>query len=197
MSMVIVDRLAHFQQAVSASIVTSANGDQLTLEEGISAAISTLRDVLANGHHVYIVGNGGSAAVASHAAIDFLNVVGISAHTLHESALLTCMANDYGYENAYARILSKMGRPGDVLFAISSSGRSQNICKTTHVMRELGGQVITLSGFRADNPLRQLGDINLWLESDDYGVVEMGHQFILHNLADRFGAEAKGRPATV
>lgn len=197
MSLSIVNRLTHFQRAVSASIVTSATGERLTLEEGISVAINILKEALANGHHVYIVGNGGSAAVASHAAIDFLNVIGISAHTLHDSAMLTCMANDYGYENAYARILNTMARPGDVLFAISSSGRSQNICKTTHVVRQIGGHVITLSGFRADNPLRQLGDINLWLESDDYGVVEMGHQFILHNLADRFGAEAKGRPATV
>ena len=52
-------------------------------------------------------------------------------------------------------------------------------------MRELGGTAITLSGFKSDNPLRSLGDTNIWLDSTDYGMVEIGHQFVLHNVADR------------
>jgi D-sedoheptulose 7-phosphate isomerase len=54
-------------------------------------------------------------------------------------------------------------------------------------MTNSGGMVITLSGFASDNPLRTLGDINIWLNSKNYGLVEIGHQFILHNLSDRFG----------
>ena len=57
-------------------------------------------------------------------------------------------------------------------------------------MTSSGGTVITLSGFASDNPLRALGDINIWLDATDYGFVEIGHQFVLHNVADRFGAGA-------
>jgi D-sedoheptulose 7-phosphate isomerase len=66
---------------------------------------------------------GGSAAVASHSVTDFVNVAGLRAMTLHESSLITCMANDYGYENAFARILSTLARPKDMLIGISSSGQ--------------------------------------------------------------------------
>ncbi len=56
-------------------------------------------------------------------------------------------------------------------------------------MKEIGGDVITLSGFKSTNPLRKLGEFNFWLDSSDYGMVEIGHQFILHNIADRFHLE--------
>lgn len=141
---------------------------------------------------VYVIGNGGSAGVASHAVIDLVNVAKLRAFTLHEPALLTCMANDYGYEQAFARLLAQMAKPGDVLIAISSSGNSANIRNAATQMTDSGGAVITLSGFAADNPLRSLGDINIWLDSRDYGLVEIGHQFILHNMSDRFGAGFQG-----
>ena len=85
-----------------------------------------------------------------------------------------------------------MAKPGDALVAISSSGKSPNICNAAAQVRGSGGTVITLSGFASDNPLRRLGDINIWLDSTDYGFVEIGHQFVLHNVADRFGAGALG-----
>ena len=73
----------------------------------------------------------------------------------------------------------------DALIAISSSGQSANIRNAAAEMRKLGGKVLTLSGFKGDNPLRALGHINFWVASTDYGMVEIGHQFMLHNLADR------------
>ena len=100
------------------------------------------------------------------------------------------MANDYGYENAFARLVKQMAKPGDALVAISSSGRSLNIRNAAVEATASGCTVITLSGFAADNPLRALGDINVWLGSSDYGFVEIGHQFVLHNVADRFGVGA-------
>jgi D-sedoheptulose 7-phosphate isomerase len=142
-----------------------------------------------NARNLYLVGNGGSAGVASHSATDFFNVAKLKAVTLHESALLTCMANDFGYENAFARMLSQMVQPGDVVIAISSSGNSPNIRNAATQARENGGTVVTLSGFASDNLLRSMGEINIWLDSNQYGLVEIGHQFILHNVSDRFGAE--------
>lgn len=168
--------------------ITGKDAAALGLEPGMSAAMLALGGARKDHGNVYVIGNGGSAGVASHAVVDLVNVAKLRAFTLHESSLMTCMANDYGYENAFARILSQVAKPADVLVAISSSGNSRNIRNAAAQMADKGGTVITLSGFAADNPLRSLGHINIWLDSRDYGFVEIGHQFILHNLSDRFGA---------
>lgn len=177
-----------FGSLLGRSEITVKTGAALGAEPGMSSAMQVLSLARKNLGSIYIIGNGGSAGVASHAVVDLVNVAKLRAFTLHESSLMTCMANDYGYENAFARILSQMAKPEDVLIAISSSGNSKNIRNAATQMAEKGGTVITLSGFAFDNPLRSLGDINIWLDSRDYGLVEIGHQFILHNLSDRFGA---------
>ncbi len=184
---------SQFENLLGRCEITGKEGASLGLEPGISAAMHMLAQVRKDQNSVYIIGNGGSAGVASHAAIDFVNVAKLRAFTLHESSLLTCMANDYGYENAFARILGQTAKQGDVLIAISSSGNSKNIRNAAVQMANNGGTVITLSGFADNNPLRVLGDINVWLDSCDYGFVEIGHQFILHNMSDRFGAGQEGR----
>lgn len=168
--------------------ITGKGGSPLGVEPGISAVLQMLSRVRVNAGSVYVIGNGGSAAVASHAVIDLINVAKLRAFTLHEPSVLTCIVNDYGYENAYSRILAHMARPGDILIAISSSGRSANICNAATQVVNNGGSVITLSGFLHDNPLRSIGDINIWLDNSDYGLIEIGHQFILHNMSDRIGA---------
>ena len=184
-------RIAQFQALVAACVFTDAGGQALDIETGIQRATQYLRAVRAQGNRVYLIGNGGSASIASHAMTDFMNVAKLRAHTLHDSSILTCMTNDYGYENAFARMLSQVAVKGDVLIAISSSGKSANIRNATATVREMGGVVITLSGFDRGNPLRGMGDLNIWLDSSDYGFVEVGHQFVLHNIADRFGQEGK------
>jgi D-sedoheptulose 7-phosphate isomerase len=102
------------------------------------------------------------------------------------------MANDFGYENAIAIMLGQLLNPDDVVMAISSSGNSMNMRNAATIARNKGAYVVTLTGFSADNPLRNLGDMNIWLNSDDYGFVEVGHQFILHNIADRFNVKLNG-----
>ena len=183
-------RLAQFSAIIGACSISNRQGGDLGTEPGIAAVTQVLSGVRRNNNAVYVIGNGGSAGVSSHVITDFVNVIKLRAYTLHDPSLITCMANDYGYENAFARLLQQMARPGDVLVAISSSGRSPNIRNAAEQMTSSGGTVVTLSGFAADNPLRALGDINIWLDSTDYGFVEIGHQFVLHNVADRFGAGA-------
>jgi D-sedoheptulose 7-phosphate isomerase len=102
------------------------------------------------------------------------------------------MTNDFGYENAFARMLGQLLNPGDIVIAISSSGQSLNIINAATIASERGAYVVTLTGFSADNPLRHLGNKNIWLDSDDYGFVEVGHQFILHNIVDRFNDKLTG-----
>lgn len=179
---------AQFAALLDRCEVTGKQSEVLGIEPGIAAVMGVLAQARQHKHSVYVIGNGGSAAVASHTVNDFLNVAKLCAFTLHDSSLLTCMANDYGYENAFARILAQVGKPHDVLIAISSSGNSKNIRNAAAQATVSGMFVITLTGFASDNPLRALGDVNFWLDSRNYGQVEIGHQFLLHNMADRFGA---------
>jgi D-sedoheptulose 7-phosphate isomerase len=184
--MSIASRVTEFSYLLQQSEVTNVDGTQIGLEDGIGAFWQLLTDLREANGNLYIVGNGGSASVASHAVTDFMNVAKLKASTLHESSLLTCMSNDYQYENAYSRIISMMVEPNDVVIAISSSGRSLNIRNAASEATEKGARVVTFSGFDADTPLRSMGVLNFWIESRDYGFVELGHQFLLHNTSDRF-----------
>lgn len=178
-----------------------AVGGPLANDNDVEAAMEYICQLLtrgrAAGNSVYIIGNGGSAAVASHIANDFVNAVALRAVTLHEPSVLTCMANDYGYDTAYARQIKVLGRSEDILIAISSSGNSQNIRNAVDEARNCGMTTITLTGFKEENPLRCQGDLNLWVASGEYGMVEIAHLFLLHNLADRLrqqrSAETAGR----
>lgn len=187
----LADRASHFREIISRCEIAKRNGEVLDIESGIAEVLDMLVQLREKGGCLYVIGNGGSASVASHAVIDFLNVAAIRAFTLHDASIITCMANDYGYDTAFADILSRVARPGDLLIAISSSGASDSVCNACRRMQDLGGCVVTLSGFSADNPLRVLGDMNLWLDSSDYGFVEVGHQFVLHNIVDRFSFSVK------
>lgn len=182
-------RVKKFAENVSNTQCTNLSNKIIDLELALSFVMDSLEKVKHCKKSLYIVGNGGSAAVASHALVDFVNVAKIHTQVLHECSLITCMANDYGYENAFSNVLSTYLSPDDALIAISSSGKSRNICNAVSVAKKMGVSVFTLTGFDKDNPLRQQGDINFWLDSKDYGYVEVGHQFILHNLSDRFGVE--------
>jgi len=134
---------------------------------------------------IFITGNGGSAAIASHAAIDFTKAAGITAECFNEAALITCFSNDYGYEHWLERALDFHGTAGDVVVLISSSGRSPNLLNAARKAREKGMKLVTLSGFDPENPLRKEGDINLWVDSKSYNMVENTHQVWLLAVCDR------------
>ena len=137
------------------------------------------------GRKVILVGNGGSAAIASHVAVDLTKTARVRAINFNEADLITCFGNDYGYENWMAKALEFYGDSGDVAVIISSSGQSQNVVIGANAARDIGLHVVTLSGFRANNPLRMLGDLNLWVNSESYNVVETTHQSWLLAVIDR------------
>src|SRR4051794_34339937 len=112
-------RARQFQDVMAATQVTDRAGTRVDLEASLARSVDLLKDLRTKGGRLYIVGNGGSAGVASHAVTDFLNVVKLKAFTLHDPSLLSCMSNDYGYDVAFARILATVASPGDVLIAIS------------------------------------------------------------------------------
>lgn len=175
----------HFSDMLHGANFSDKHATDLPKEAAIPRLLLELDRVRQQDGTIYLIGNGGSAAVASHIANDFCNTSAMRAITLHDPSILTCFTNDYGYARAYAMLVERMARPGDVLIAISSSGQSSNILAAAQSMHNLGGTVITLSGFAADNPLRVAGDMNIWVDSKAYGMVEVGHLLLLHYLADQ------------
>ena len=135
---------------------------------------------------VYVIGNGGSAGIASHFSNDLLKACKTPSATLVDSNVMTCFANDYGYEYVYSKPLELLMETKDLLVAISSSGGSKNIVNAAKVAKEKGAKVVTLSGFSSENPLRKLGDINFWIDASDYGLVEAAHFFLLHTVSDLY-----------
>ena len=143
-----------------------------------------LKKIKSNGKKIIVVGNGGSAAIASHVAVDLTKASGCRAITFNEADLLTCFANDYGYENWVEKSLNFYADKGDVVILISSSGTSKNIVNGAIWAKLNDLSVITLSGFNADNPLRKMGDINLWVDSKGYNIIEMAHHIWLVSIVD-------------
>lgn len=133
---------------------------------------------------IYVIGNGGSAGIASHFSNDLLKALKIPSQTLFDSNISTCLANDIGYENAFSYLLKLLLKKDDALVAISSSGKSPNILKAAEAAIEKGASLITLSGFSEVNPLRKMGCLNFWINESDYGLVETAHFFLLHTIVD-------------
>ncbi len=133
---------------------------------------------------IFFIGNGGSNAICSHMMEDWAKVLRYESFSFTDPALITCFANDYGYEQAMVEWLKVYFKPGDILVAISSSGNSANINNAADYINSLGQDVITLSGFKSDNKLRGKGHINFYLDASSYGIVECYHQTILHTILD-------------
>ena len=133
---------------------------------------------------VILVGNGGSASIASHVSIDFTKAANIRSINFNEASLLTCFANDYGYENWASNALNFYADSNDIAILISSSGQSKNIINAADKANKIGLPVITLSGFLENNPLRKMGDVNLWVNSSEYNIVESVHQIWLLSIVD-------------
>src|SRR5262249_42907685 len=96
---------------------------------------------------VYVIGNGGSAGIASHFSNDLMKALKIGSQTLYDTNLLTCLANDFGYEQVFSYPLEQLLKKEDLLVAISSSGQSKNILQAAEVAKKKGIPLMTLSGF--------------------------------------------------
>ena len=161
--------------------------DSAQLEQSVAVVWATHQST----KKVILVGNGGSAAMASHVAVDFTKASGIRAVNFNEADLITCFANDYGYEHWVEKALEAYADQGDLVILISSSGESMNIIKGAEKAKSMGLNLVTFSGFLSDNPLLKLGDLNLWVNSSEYNIVEMTHHVWLVAIID-YLIETKG-----
>ena len=138
-----------------------------------------------NRKKILIFGIVGSAAIASHFSVDLTKNAKIRCTNYNESDLITCFSNDFGYERWVEMAIKYYDNKGDVLIVVSSSGKSKNMINACIAARKKKfSKIITLTGHLVNNPVKKLGDINLWVNSKAYNYVENIHQFWLLSLVD-------------
>lgn len=150
------------------------------LKKQMADSVTMIRSV----KRIFFLGNGGSNSISSHMMEDFGKIGRFRTYAFSDPSLITCYANDYGYENAMAEWLKLHMDAGDLLVAISSSGESKNIVNAVAEAKKAGGKIITLTGFKEENTVSRMGDINILLPVKNYGIVECFHQTILHIILD-------------
>jgi D-sedoheptulose 7-phosphate isomerase len=165
-------------------IATKSSVDDFSLAEAFDWAVNRIKFTRDSGGKIIFVGNGGSAAIASHMAIDYSKNGGFPALAFNDAASLTCLANDLGYDQVFAHHVKTLGRAEDMLIAISSSGQSKSILNAVSKAQEISMPILTLSGFEHNNPLQFLGDVNLFVPSSAYGFVEITHLTLCHAILD-------------
>ncbi len=134
---------------------------------------------------ILIFGNGGSAAIASHVAVDLTKNAKVRAVNFNEADLITCFSNDYGYERWVEKTIDFYADKNDILVLISSSGQSLNMINACKAARNKKiSKIITFSGHKKNNPLSKQGDINFWVDSKAYNFVENIHQLWLLTIVD-------------
>ena len=178
------DYFTQLHSCLDNTAVTLSDGEAATPDQGVARTVETARACVTGGNKLIFIGNGGSAGICSHMATDYSKNGALSALAFNDGAMLTCLGNDYGYAHVFAKQIEFQGKSGDLLFAISSSGKSENILNAVNAARKAGLSVITLSGFDETNPLRGLGDVNFYVSSHEYGFVEISHLTLCHAILD-------------
>jgi D-sedoheptulose 7-phosphate isomerase len=177
----------HLEQSLAVFQRAASSGGLLEVARAIASAIAA---ALRSGHKILIIGNGGSAADAQHIAAE---IVGRYKHDrpayaalalTTDSSALTSIANDYGFEQVFARQVEGLGQRGDVLLALSTSGRSPNILAALGVARARGLITVGFTGMKGE-ALRSLCDHLLMAPSDDTPVIQQVHLAIAHGICDQ------------
>lgn len=171
-----------------------------SLDSGkIDAATELLVTASRNGRAIYAIGNGGSGAVADHLCCDLtkgtyvggepaLRAISLAAN----GALFSAVANDFGFESAFSRLVEMFGDEGDVLIAVSSSGNSENILRAIGAAKARGMKTIGLCGFSGGR-LKDEADVVFHVPVENYGIVEDAHMSIMHIVAQIIGLRRDGK----
>jgi len=172
------------EELFETTTAVDSSGKTLPLDDALEQFIQMILAQAKAGGKLMLIGNGASASISSHIATDFWRNVGVRAIAFNDAPTLTCISNDFGYVHVFEKPIEMFADENDMLIAISSSGRSENIVRGVKAAQAKGIKVATLSGFNKDNPLSKLGHINFHVPSHSYGHVEVVHHFICHSLID-------------
>lgn len=180
-----MDYLNELIQILHSVQIYDENGEACRdYDDAMDRLVELFSDIKHGGKQVFFIGNGGSAAIASHMTADFMKNGGMKTYSLYDNSVTTCMGNDYGYEFIFSRPLEFLGSEGDLLVAISSSGNSQNIVNAVQTAQKKGMKIVTLSGFQKENRISAMGNYNIHVPASRYGMVESIHNLILQQIVD-------------
>ena len=154
------------------------------LKKKINQFYKLIVEVKKKNKKIIIVGNGGSAAIASHFSVDMTKTGNVRCVNFNESDLLTCFSNDYGYENWVKEALRFYSDTGDLVVLISSSGKSKNMINAAKFLKSKNNRLVTFTGFYGKNNLSKLGNLNFVVNSKTYNIIENIHQYWLLLLVD-------------
>jgi len=160
-----------------------------TLTEEIAATVVMLQDALGAGNKLLIMGNGGSAADSQHFAAEIVGRFKLERPALPaialttDSSILTAIGNDYGFDAVFSRQVEGLGRTGDVVFGISTSGNSPNVFAALVKARDLGCRTVALTG-RDGGTLKAVADISIVIPSHDTPRIQEGHVTVIHIICD-------------
>ncbi len=173
--------------AKSLQLLTASDGDTKPLDIDTAFALWTdwTVQIREQKRTIFLIGNGASASMASHVAADLAKNAHVHTEVFTDLALITAIANDLSFQEIFSEPLKRRLVPGDMVVAISSSGRSANILQAVETTRKLDGKVVSLSAMNSENPLRCLGDLNFYIPAHSYGMAETCHAAILHYWIDR------------
>jgi D-sedoheptulose 7-phosphate isomerase len=150
--------------------------------------IEYLKELVNDATQVILIGNGGSNAIASHIAVDYVKFLNVKSFSFTDSSMLTAYMNDYGVEESYRQYIVDMHENGGVVILISSSGNSKNIYNAAEYCKENDINFVILTGFDKLNPVRrdfkEYAQVEYWVDSKSYGVVECVHQIFLHSIIE-------------
>lgn len=161
-----------------------ADGREIGAAQGFRRWRNLTLRVRARHGTIFLIGNGASASMASHLAADLAKNARLHTEVFSDLSLITAISNDLGYSQVFSEPLSRRARAGDLLVAISSSGRSPNILAAVRVARQQRMNIVTLSAMNAGNPLRRHGTLNVYVPGATYGLAESCHAAILHHWMD-------------
>lgn len=175
------DYFARYQQSIFAPEIRSK----------LAAFHELALSLRSRGKKLMLAGNGASASIASHGAVDFTKQGKVRGVDFNEPNLITAFANDYGFQNYMAKAVEFYGDEGDALVLFSVSGSSPNVVEAARFARSRSIQVVGFSGKSPDNPLRALSDIDFWVDSSAYNIVECTHMIWLTTVVDMVVGKAE------
>jgi len=157
--------------------------------ETIASAASAITAAIKQGGTVYICGNGGSAADAQHIAAELVGRFKTDRQALPavalstDTSILTSLANDYSYDIVFARQLQAFVKPGDILWALSTSGRSPNILAAVRTAKQKGAFILAFTG-KNDSPLQHVADLCFCAEHEETARSQEMHELAYHIICD-------------
>jgi len=169
-----------FHSLLAGMVLTGRDGAVLDTDKAFTDWAGQTVKIRETNRSIYLIGNGASASMASHFSADLAKNAQLHAQVFSDLSLITAISNDIGYDQVFAEPLRRRANPGDMLVAISSSGKSPNIIAAVEVAREKKMTIVSLSAMSPGNPLRASGDLNIYVAAAQYGAAESAHAAALH-----------------